>query len=325
MTLLLPAPVWDNHACPPMAIGDLPRHLPTLARYRAAGVDVVSLNIGYGEMGWDEHLALADAITAWLAARPGEYRLVRRLADIAAAREAGQLAVVFDVEGAAPLEGKLGRVEVLHQMGVRWMLLAYNRRNWAAGGVHEAGGLTSAGAALIGAMEDAGIVVCLSHTAPAAAMEALAIARKPMILSHSNPRALCDHPRNISDDLARACAARGGVIGVNGLQLFLGTGEPMEELVLKHIFYLVDLVGPRHVGLGLDFVFDLDGLEAEKAAMANTFPAGSGYEQPTRCTPPEAIPGIRKELAAVGLDPADIAAIMGGNWLRIAQACWRDY
>lgn len=325
MTSLLPAPVWDNHACPPMAIGDLPRHLPTLARYRAAGVDVVSLNIGYGEMGWDEHVALADAITAWLVARPGEYRLVRSLADIAAAREAGQLAVVFDVEGAAPLEGKLERVEVLHRLGVRWMLLAYNRRNWAAGGVHEDGGLTSAGAALIRAMEDAGIVVCLSHTAPDAAMKALAVARKPMILSHSNPRALCDHPRNISDDLALACAARGGVIGINGLQLFLGDKAPVEELVLQHILYLVDLVGPRHVGLGLDFVFDLEGLEAEKAAMANTFPAGSGYEQPTRCTPPEAIPGIRAGLAAAGLEPADIAAIMGGNWLRIAEACWRDY
>jgi membrane dipeptidase len=115
------------------------------------------------------------------------------------------------------------------------------------------------------------------------------------------------------------------VIGINGLQLFLGDKAPVEELVLQHILYLVDLVGPRHVGLGLDFVFDLEGLEAEKAAMANTFPAGSGYEQPTRCTPPEAIPGIRAGLAAADLDPADIAAIMGGNWLRIAEACWRDY
>ncbi|MFO6448745.1 dipeptidase [Erythrobacter sp. NE805] len=324
MSAPLPAPVWDNHACPPMAIDDLPAHLPTLQRYRDAGVDVVSLNIGYGEMAWEDHLAMAKAITAWLAAHPDRFVLARSLAEIDAARGAGRLAVVFDVEGAAPLEGDLGRVAQLRQVGVRWMLLAYNRRNWAAGGVHEAAGLTPEGVRLIRQMEDAGIVVCLSHTAHAAAMQALAIARKPMILSHSNPRALCDHPRNITDDLARACAARGGAIGVNGLRLFLGTGAPVERLVLEHVLYLVKLVGPRHVGLGLDFVFDLAGLEAEKAAMASTFPGGCGYEQPTECTPPEAIPALRAGLAAAGLAGEEIAAILGGNWQRIAEECWGD-
>lgn len=323
MTALLPPPVWDNHACPPMALADLPTHLPALERYRSAGVDVVSLNIGYGEMAWDEHLAMAEAITAWLDDQGERFVLARSLDDIAAARRSGRLAVVFDVEGAAPLAADLTRVEVLARLGVRWMLLAYNRRNWAAGGVHEAAGLTAEGARLIRAMEDAGIVVCLSHTAHEAAIEALAIARKPMILSHSNPRALCDHPRNIADELALACAARGGVIGVNGLRLFLGQGAPPETLVVKHLLYLVGLVGVRHVGLGLDFVFDLTGLEAEKAGMAGTFPPGCGYEKPTECTPPEAIPAIRAGLAAAGLAPDDIAAILGGNWQRIAEECWR--
>lgn len=322
MNAPLPPPVWDNHACPPMALGDLPAYLPTLNRYRAAGVDVVSLNVGYGEMAWSEHLAMAEAITAWLAAHRDSFVLARSLDEITAARRAGRLAVVFDVEGAAPLEGDVARVETLARLGVRWMLLAYNRRNWAAGGVHDAAGLTPEGVHLIRAMEDAGIVVCLSHTSHASAMQALAIARKPMILSHSNPRALCDHPRNISDELALACAARGGVIGVNGLRLFLGSGAPVETKVLEHLLYLVKLVGPRHVGLGLDFVFDLEGLEAEKAAMSGTFPSGCGYELPTECTPPEAIAAIRAGLADAGLSADENAAILGGNWQRIAESCW---
>ena len=323
MNAPLPPPVWDNHACPPMALGDLAAHLPALNRYRDAGVEVVSLNIGYGEMAWSEHLAMAEAITAWLASHAERFVLAHSLADIAAARRSGRLAVVFDVEGAAPLEGDIARVETLARLGVRWMLLAYNRRNWAAGGVHDAAGLSPEGMQLIRTMEDAGIVACLSHTAHAAAMQALAIARKPMILSHSNPRALCDHPRNISDELALACAARGGVIGVNGLRLFLGNGAPVETKVLEHLLYLVKLVGPRHVGLGLDFVIDLDGLEVEKAAMTGTFPPGCGYELPTECTPPEAIPAIRTGLAEAGLTDAEVAAILGGNWQRIAEACWR--
>ena len=315
-------PVWDNHACPPMAVADLPRHLPVLDRYREAGVDVVSLNIGYGEMSWAEHVAVAAGIQRWLARHADRHVQARTLADIEKARGSGRLAIVFDVEGAAPLEGDLARVPQLHALGVRWMLLAYNRRNWAAGGVHEEAGLTAEGEALIRAMEDAGIVVCLSHTAPDAAMAALAVARKPMILSHSNPRALCDHPRNIPDDLALACARTGGVIGVNGLQLFLGTGAPLDELVTRHILHLVRLVGPAHVGLGLDFVFDLEGLEQEKASMAGTFPPGCGYEAPTLCTPPEAIPAIRERLVAEGLSTDDVAAILGGNWQRVAKACW---
>ncbi|MBU6166090.1 MAG: membrane dipeptidase [Alphaproteobacteria bacterium] len=324
MTAQLPPPVWDNHACPPMALADLPAHLGVLDRYAHAGVDVVSLNIGYGEMAWDEHLAMAQAITAWLSARPDRFCLARSVKQIEAARRAGRLAVVFDVEGAAPLEGDLSRVGILHDLGVRWMLLAYNRRNWAAGGVHDEAGLTPAGRDLISAMEDAGIVVCLSHTAPEAAMAALAVARKPMILSHSNLRTACDHPRNISNELALACAASGGVIGVNGLRLFLGQGAALETLVVQHLLQLVALVGPLHVGLGLDFVFDLAGLESEKSAMKGSFPPGSGYEAPTECTPPEAVPAIRAGLLSAGLAPGEVAAIMGGNWHRIAQRCWVD-
>jgi membrane dipeptidase len=302
---------------------DLPVSLAALETFRDVGVNLISLNAGYGEMPFEAHVSMLEAMNRWVADRPQAYLAVRTATDARMAASNGRLGIVFDVEGAATLEGRIERVDRLHELGVRWMLLAYNRANVFAGGCHpgEDIGLTALGRDLIRRMEAAGMVVCLSHVGPETARAALGLAQKPMIFSHSNPASRHAHPRNISDDLARACAGADGVIGVNGLELFLGAPPTVEQLV-EHIERLLDLVGPRHVGLGLDHVLDLEGLEREKASMAASFPPGFGYEQPTRCLGPLDIPVLADALYARGHAEGDIAAILGGNWLRIAEACW---
>ena len=303
---------------------DLPVSLAALEACRAAGVNLVSLNAGYGEMPLEAHIEMLEAMHRWFAVRPEDYALVRTAADARAAAKSSRLGVVFDVEGAAALDGRIDQVDRLYDLGVRWMLLAYNRANVFAGGCHpgEDTGLTPLGQALIRRMEVVGMVVCLSHAGSETARAALAHARKPMIFSHSNPASRHAHPRNLGDDLIRACADIDGVIGVNSLELFLG-GPPTVPRLVEHIEHLLDLVGPRHVGLGLDHVLDLAGLEREKAAMTGSFPTGLGYERPTRCLSPVDIPAIAETLRARGHAADDIAAILGGNWLRIAEACWR--
>jgi membrane dipeptidase len=316
--------IWDNHACLPMAPEANRRFLRQLGRYRAAGADMVSLNIGYGEMTLAEHIRLAVQMRRWIAARPESFVLIETAEDAAQVAGSGRLGVVFDMEGAAPLAGRLHWLERLRALGVRWILIAYNRANAFGSGCHDAvdGGLTAEGRALIDRMGEVGMTVCLSHTSYRTAREALDRARRPVVFTHSNPRALRDHPRNIPDDLIRACAETGGVVGVNGLGLFLGGERAAAARAADHIDYIAQLVGVDHVGLGLDYVFDLAGLEIEKAAMANSFPPGLGYEAETRCLGPEDIPRITAILRTRGYDQAALEAVMGGNWLRIARACW---
>lgn len=317
--------VWDNHACLPMDLAANAAFLPQLRRYRDAGVGVVSLNIGYGAMPLDEHVRLLAQMRRWVDDHPDICRQVATVADIDAARAAGQLGIVYDIEGAAPLEGAVDLVDAFHALGVRWILLAYNRRNAFASGVHDAvdEGLSAEGRALVRRMVEVGVVPCLSHTGYRTARDVLSAADGPVIFSHSNPRALCDHPRNIPDDLIDGCAATGGVVGINGLAIFLGGEGATAARVADHVDYIVQRVGPEHAGLGLDYVFDLEGLEAEKASMAGTFPPGLGYEEPTVCVPPEAIREVAESLAARGYDEPALRAILGGNLRRVAEAAWK--
>ena len=130
------------------------------------------------------------------------------------------------------------------------MLLVYNRRNLAGSGCHdpEDEGLTDLGRAILAEMDRVGMVKCCSHTGYRTAREILDSTDRPVIFSHSNPRALRDHPRNIPDDLIRACAATGGVVGINGVGLFLGTGPPTAEVIVRNIDYVAQLVGRRARG-----------------------------------------------------------------------------
>jgi membrane dipeptidase len=89
----------------------------------------------------------------------------------------------------------------------------------------------------------------------------------PVIFSHSNPSAVRPHPRNISDALMRACAAKGGVVGINGVGPFLGDNDTRSDTFVRHVDYAVQMIGPQHVALGLDHVFDQAEVDAGMAAM----------------------------------------------------------
>jgi membrane dipeptidase len=298
------------------------RWLPAIERYRQAGCSVASLNIGYGTMSLEEHVVLLDQMRAWISDHPHAYRLVDSVRDIEEARGAGLLAICFDIEGAAPFQD-LTLVEAFYRRGVRWMSLAYNSNNQAAGGCHdEDAGLSGYGRELVAEMQRVGMVVCCSHVGYRTVSDVLACARFPVIFSHSNPRTLCDHPRNVPDELIAECARLGGVVGVNGLDLFLG-GRATPQRICDHIDYLLEFIGPRHVALGLDHVFDLEAINLEKASMGATFPPGLGYEAPVDCFNIDDIPAIPAELLRRGHGADDVANVLEGNWMRIARTCWR--
>lgn len=317
--------VWDNHACMPLRPGDA-SFLPELDAVRAAGVDMISLNIGCGTMEAEAHLAMMAAFTAWIEARSDRFRLVRSLADIEGAQAAGQLGIQFDVEGMAPLDG--GRIDLVEQLrlgGVGWMLVAYNRNNDAGGGcADEDRGLTGYGRAILAEMKRVGMIVCCSHTGHRTARDVFEAADNPVIFSHSNALAVADHYRNIPDELIRACAATGGVIGINGLGTFLGENDASAARVARHIDHVVQLVGPAHAGLGLDYVFDRQELADFLRTMRQTYPDDESYRQPITMLPPTRIVEIVQALLDWGYPRDAITAILGENWRRVAAKVWKN-
>ena len=264
------------------------------------------------------------AMRDWLARHADRYRLIETIDDIDRARAEGKLAVGFDIEGARAIDDQLSLVRLYRDLGVRWMLVAYNRNNLAGGGCQdEDAGLTAYGRRMLEEMANVGIVACCSHTGYRTAREAIDASPTPVIFSHSNPRALRDHPRNIPDDLIRACAARGGVVGINGIGLFLGDNDSSSPTLARHVQYVADLVGVEHVGLGLDYTFDQEEVDVYVRSNPQTFPPHLGYGAGMRMVEPEQLPELADLLLARGFSDADLGAVLGGNWMRVARQVWK--
>ena len=263
-SLLASSLVWDNHGCMPLRPFD-EEFLPELELYRSSGVDVAMLNIGFGEQGVEEHLRTLAHFRRWIAARNDRYLLIETVDDIRRARETGRLAVGFDIEGANGIGDQVSLISLYYDLGVRWMLMAYNRNNLVGGGCQDDDqGLTDFGRDVLNEMERVGMVACCTHTGYRTASEVLDFSRNPVIFSHSSPRALHDHARNIPDDLILACARTGGVICLNGIGIFLGNNDTSTETYFRHMDHVVQLVGAGHVGIGLDYVFDTSELDASR-------------------------------------------------------------
>jgi membrane dipeptidase len=315
--------VWDNHGCMPVMRPHDTSFLPQLQRYCAAGVDAVTLNIGFGDMGIEEHIRTIASIRHWIKLRPSEYVLINSAKDLELAQRTGRLAVGVDIEGGNAISDQPSLIQLYFDLGVRWMLLAYNNSNRLGGGCqNNDGGLTSFGKEVVAEMERVGMIVCCSHTGHRTAREVLDVATKPVIFSHSNPSALHAHPRNIPDDLILGCAATGGVVGINGIGSFLGNNDNTSTTFARHIDYVVQLVGPQHVSLGLDYVFDTQELDDYVTKMAHTFPPELGYEKGVRLVAPEQLEEIVGILLSWGYTSENIKALLGGNLMRLARTLW---
>jgi membrane dipeptidase len=319
---------WDNHACMPLRPGDT-TFLPELERVRHAGISLVSLNISFDVVDPNDAFPLLATFRHWIKEHPENYVLAQTVTDIEAAKATGRLAVMFDIEGGNAVAAHPGLVEIFYELGVRWMLLAYNKNNKLAGGcMDDDKGLTAYGRQIIDEMDRVGMVLCCSHVGHRTAREAIEHSRNPVIFSHSNPSGVYSHVRNIPDDLMIACASRGGVVNINGVGMFLGkdgNGLPDNSTgtLLRHVDYAAQLVGPNHVGLGLDYVFDLSELDDLLKKDGAKFPAQlrdlQGYTQ----VEPERFPVIAEGLLQLGYTEADVQGILGHNNLRIARAVWR--
>ena len=240
-------------------------------------------------------------------ARTDSFVPALRAADIREAKRSGRVAGLLAIEGGEAIGGPdegIGNLEAFYSRGVRLMTLTWSRRNAIGRGVEVEGtdGLTEFGRKVVARMEDLGMIVDVSHLSDEALLDLLKIAQRPLVASHSNSRALCPHPRNITDELAEGIAGTGGLVALTFPGDFIDP-EPAKvsfDRFMDHVEHMLSVVGADHVGIGSDF----DGF-GDKYGVAVS-----------DCT---WVPVITAGLLGRGHRREDVAAVMGGNWLRVIE------
>jgi len=312
--------LWDQHACAELVET---ADLTELRRYRAAGGGLVSLNVGYAPHGPGVTASLLRSFRAQVRAIEG-LTLAETVADVDRIADAGDTAVVFDLEDCAPLGGDLDAVGTLVENGVRTLAPTYNHRNAAGGGCLDPDdpGLTTYGRDLVREMNAWGMVPDGSHGGARTTFDMCAASSRPVVFSHSNLRSVWEHPRNITDDQARAAADTGGVVGITGVGIFLGPNTPTLAAMIRHIERAVEVVGIAHVGVSTDFSFDWPTFREVLATSPQLYDDSYTAWGPVEWMPPETFLGLGGALAARGWTQTDIAAVLGGNFRRVAAESW---
>lgn len=308
-------PLWDQHVCLPLTVG---ASVEPLVRFASPAGSVVSVNVGYEPHSFADVVDLLRSFRGQIGADP-RVRLGTTSEDIEGCVEIGGIGVVFDLEDAGPLDGDLDNVERFHHLGVRSLVPTYNHANAAGSGCldRDDAGLTHYGRDLVARMNVVGMIPDGSHASVRTGLDLCRRSDRPVIYSHSNLRALWEHPRNLTDDQARACAGTGGVIGITGVGIFLGPNTPTAAAVLAQIDYAVELVGIDHVGLGSDYPFDAADFARELTDNPHLFPDDYTRWGPIAFMPPEITLGIGDALVRHGYSHDEVAAITFRNFTRV--------
>jgi len=317
--------VWDNTFPYGPSCGSQVAHERTLERMRDTGYTCVALTTASDNEDMAVAMRKIAADNRFFRENADRYLRVKNADDVLRAKQEGKLGVVYSFQGTLPFDRDAGFVEMYYQLGVRMALMAYNQKNHVGDGCHERtdSGLSRLGIEVVREMNRVGMLVDCSHTGYRTTMDVFEVAQGPVVFSHSNSRKLVDHERNIRDDQAQACARTGGVIGLNGIGFFLGNNDISAENMFRHLDYFVQLVGPAHVGFGIDTVSDMGPLMEIVNRNKAKYPDESGYTSEPAAGGPQLIPGVTEIMLRKGYKEDDVRGILGGNWLRVARQVWK--
>ena len=217
-------------------------------------------------------------------------------------KRAGRKSIMLGIENGIALDGKIENIQHFKDRGIVYITLCHNGDNDicdSARGSETYGGVSAFGQKVIREMNRLGIMVDLSHAHERSFYDALELSKTPIVCSHSSARALCDHPRNLTDDQMRALAAKGGVCQITLYHGFLRRdGEATILDAMQHLDHAIRVMGIDHVGLGTDF--DGDG---GIRGLANS----------------SELTNFTRQLLARRYNEEDIQKIWGGNFLRVMQ------
>src|SRR4051794_28869805 len=287
-----------------------------LPRLRAGGVDVVVCavyidSIFLPEGALRRAVQLVDALLEEIAAC-AEIELALTLADVERITAEGRIAALLAFEGAEPLGQDLAALRLFYRLGLRMLSFAWMRRTAFGDGAWEndsRGGLTRLGRQAVREMNRLGIIADVSHASDQTTWDVLESSTPPVVASHSNVRAIRDHPRNLTDPMIEAIATSGGLVGVVAVAGYIADGEATIARWADHIDHIVNLVGIDHVGVGCDFYDQIMAMGAAQEIPAwnpggslgpLSFPGMKGWAD---------LPALTAELLRRGYTEGDLGKI----------------
>ncbi len=299
------------------------QHLPKL---QAGGVNVEVLTVG-GDFVLDgidfrdprNVFRVLDCVHNELEESPAHLGLILHGKDLDNFEPKGRIGLILALEGGAAIADDFSLLRNYYRLGLRSLILTHNERNFLADGCGEtpAGGLSKLGKQLIKKINKLDMIVDLVHLGEPGFFEVLELTDKPVIVSHSNARKLCDHFRNLTDNQIKAIARCKGVIGLNFLCFMVDAdmGKATLDRFLDHVDYIADLVGIEHVGLGPDFAdYYMDVLEEWLMLHGSPIELAKyvdGVEDVS------GLPKITEGLSARGYTDQEIRQVLGRNFVRV--------
>ncbi|MFQ5773676.1 MAG: membrane dipeptidase [Kiloniellaceae bacterium] len=300
---------------------------PIFREMRAGGVTAVHVTIAY----WENFRETVGRIVEWnrrfeefsdfiLPAQSAE--------DVRRAEAEKKTGIIFGAQNCSPIEDDIGLVQVLYDLGVRFMQLSYNNQSLLATGCFEKedAGITRMGREVIREMNRVGLVVDMSHSGERSTLEAIEISQRPIAITHANPAFWAPARRNKSDAVLEALGESGGMLGLSLYPHHLkGSSEcPLESFCAMAV-RAAELMGVDHIGIGSDLCQDQPDSVVEwmrNGTWTRSIDYGEGSKgragfpvQPAwfRCNRDFA--NLTRGLRAIGFDDAEVRKIMGGNWL----------
>ena len=308
---------------------DNPAFLPAseIERARESGFNVLHIAVGTGE--YDNTLRFLSQWNGLIAHHNDAFMRVDAPERLAEAKRAGKLGIILGIQDSSHFRTP-DDVDFFYGLGQRVSQLTYNARNMIASGSTERNdsGLSDFGVAVVDRMNRLGMAVDVSHCGDTTTLDACGVSKQPVLITHSNCRALNPHPRCKTDEAIRKIAATGGVMGITGVRMFVSAKEPTTiDSVLDHYDHVAKLVGVEHLGVGSDI--GLDGYDALPEPVRKRLHAGykasygfrdkddiEGLDHPKRTY------DLTEGLIRRGYSDANIEMILGGNFQRVLSQIW---
>jgi membrane dipeptidase len=301
-----------------------------IADFKASGITGFHHSIGIGGPGAKtQALDFLASYQGWVGRQADIFTLVGTVADIDHAKAEGKAAIIMGLQNADQFETS-DDVQYFYRLGLRCAQLTYNSQNLIGSGSteREDGGVSDFGEQIIKTMNKVGMLVDTSHCAEKTTLDAIELSPKPIAITHSNCKAICPHPRNKSDEVIKKLAAKGGVMGISGVRMFVKASDPTTVAdMADHVDHVVKLVGLEHVGIGSDA--DLNGYDDMPPDQYKQLKAGykasyafrdkidiDGFDHPRK------IFDLTEELIRRGYSDENIRLVLGGNFRRLLGVTW---
>ena len=301
-----------------------------VAMFRGCGITGFHNASGIG--GPDAYQGVLTFLAAWqgfVGRNSDLFSVVDKAADLDRAKRDGKIAVIMGVQNSEHFL-KAGDVKDFYQLGQRCSQLTYNSQNLIGSGSTDRvdGGVSDFGVDIIKAMNETGMLIDVSHSGDRTTLDAIELSARPIAITHSNCRALVDHPRLKTDEAIRKLADKGGVMGITGVRMFVRDKDPTTvEHMVDHIEHVAKLVGIEHVGIGSDA--DLNGYDDMPADQLKQLRAAykasyafrdkidiDGFDHPKKMF------DLAESMIRRGYSDADIELVLGGNFRRLLGETW---